>query len=107
MTNLNPTLGPWTYEYSPYTAQDGHEIPAYEIHGKEKVCDTNENRPEAEQRANAHLIAAAPELLAALRMALQALNTAPRFKVPHLETDSYRIASVCDAALAKAKGGAA
>lgn len=43
---------------------------------------------------------AAPELLAALTLALRALNTAPRFRVG--DTDSYRIASVVDAAIAKA-----
>jgi hypothetical protein len=42
-------------------------------------------------------------LLAVLQKALAALNTAPRFKVPSLETDSYRIAALCDAVIAKAK----
>lgn len=42
----------------------------------------------------------APDLLAALTLARQALNTAPRFRVG--DTDSYRIASVVDAAIAKA-----
>ena len=56
------TPGPWTYEYNPYTAQDGHEIPAYQVHGAEKVFDTNEDRPAEEQEANARLGAAAPEL---------------------------------------------
>ena len=46
-------------------------------------------------------------LLAVLQQALTALNTAPRFKVPSLETDSYRIASLCDAAIAQTKRGAA
>jgi hypothetical protein len=35
------TRGSWIHEYSPYQAQDGTEIPAFEIHGAEKVCDTN------------------------------------------------------------------
>jgi len=48
---------------------------------------------------------AAGDLLTALEQAVQALNTAPRFKVPHLDTDSYAIASICDRAIAKAKGG--
>lgn len=43
---------------------------------------------------------AAPELLAALTLARRALNAAPRFRVG--DTDSYRIASVVDAAIAKA-----
>jgi hypothetical protein len=53
-----------------------------------------------------HEMLAAWELLDALEQAVQALNTAPRFSVPHLDTDSYRIAIVCDHAIRKAKGGA-
>jgi hypothetical protein len=56
-------------------------------------------------KANARLMAAAPELLEALELAVQALNTARRFSVPHLETDSYAIASICDRSIRKAKGG--
>lgn len=48
----------------------------------------------------------APELLAALEQAVAALNTAPRFAVPSLDVDSYQVASICDRAIAKAKGGA-
>jgi hypothetical protein len=47
-----------------------------------------------------------PDLVAALQQAVAALNTAPRFRVQSLDTDSYRIASICDRAIAKAKGGA-
>jgi hypothetical protein len=50
---------------------------------------------------------AASDLLEALELAVAALNTAPRFRVPHRDTDSYRIAVICDRAIAKAKGGAA
>jgi hypothetical protein len=46
-------------------------------------------------------------LIAVLQQALTALNTVPRFKVPSLETDSYRIAASCDAVIRKAKRGAA
>ena len=49
---------------------------------------------------------AAEDMLAALEQAIQALNAAPRFPVPHLLTDSYRIAAICSRAIAKAKGGA-
>ena len=52
------------------------------------------------------VLSAAPELLAALDQAVKALNTAPRFHVPVLGTDSYKIAALCDRAIAKAKGGA-
>jgi hypothetical protein len=51
--------------------------------------------------------AAAPDLLAALTQAVAALNTAPRFSVPCLGTDSYAIAAICDRAIGKARGGAA
>ena len=66
MTTSARTPGPWIYEYSPWRAQDGSEIPAFEIYGEEKVCDTDENRPSEEQEANACLIASAPELYDAL-----------------------------------------
>jgi hypothetical protein len=46
---------------------------------------------------------AARRLLEALEAAREALNTAPRFKVPGLDSDSYKIAALCDAALAEAK----
>ncbi len=49
---------------------------------------------------------AAQDLLDALEQAFAALNQAPRFAVPWLDTDSYRIASLCERAIAKAKGGA-
>lgn len=57
------TPGPWTYCYSPYTANDGEEIPAFEVHGEDKICDTNEDRPAEEQEANARLLAAAWDLM--------------------------------------------
>lgn len=50
---------------------------------------------------------AAHDLLAGLKQAVAALNMAPRFAVPSLDTDSYRIAALCERAIAKAKGGAA
>ena len=77
MIGTTHTPGPWTYEYSPYTAQDGAEIPAFEVHGDEKVCDTNENRPFAEQEANARLIAAAPALRDALEYFFNIMHDYP------------------------------
>jgi hypothetical protein len=47
---------------------------------------------------------AAPDLLAALEKAVIALNTARRFRVPKLDTDSYAIAAHCGRAIAKATG---
>lgn len=52
-----------------------------------------------ETQANARLIGAAPEMLDALRLALRALNTAPRFRVH--ETDSYAIARKIETVLRK------
>jgi hypothetical protein len=49
---------------------------------------------------------AARDLLEALELALAALNTARRFRVPSLQPDSYQIAATCCKAIAKAKGGA-
>ncbi len=74
-------------------------------------CDRNNFDFElALERARGHHEAettdVTPDLLAALEQAVEALNTAPRFKVPGLDSDSYRIASVCDAAIRKAKTGA-
>jgi hypothetical protein len=106
MMTTQHTPGPWEVLYSPYTLQDGSELPAYEVIGDEKICDLNENAPPDVQRANANLIAAAPIMRAALELAIQALNTATRFRVPHLDTDSYAIASICDRAIGEAKGGA-
>jgi hypothetical protein len=60
---------------------------------------------ERERRICAKAIA--KEMLDALEQAVQALNTAPRFRIPHLKTNSYKIAAICDKAIAKAKGGAA
>ncbi len=47
----------------------------------------------------------APDLLGALKQAVAALNQAPRFAVPGLDTNSYKIAAVCDKAIARATGG--
>lgn len=55
-------------------------------------------------KISATLICAAPELLEACREALAALNTAPRFKVPSRDTDSYAIAVRLEKAIAKAEG---
>ena len=97
---------PWTCEYSPYRLQRGGtdemELAAFEVFDAEgvKVFDTNEDMPSDIQEANACLAAAAPDMLKALLMAQRALNTAPRFRVG--DTDSYKIASQVDSAIAEA-----
>ena len=62
------------------------------------------NRPSltATAASDAALIAAAPDLLDALRQAVTALNVARRFTVGG--TNSYAIASLCDRAISKAEG---
>jgi hypothetical protein len=45
---------------------------------------------------------AEPDLFEALTQALIALNTAPRFSVPKLLSDSHRIAEVCKRAIIEA-----
>lgn len=61
----------FNYEYSPYTGQDGKEIPAFEVFNEAgvKVADTNENLPLKEQEEMAILFSAAPTLLDVLEMA--------------------------------------
>ncbi|MBI1227799.1 MAG: hypothetical protein GC192_21370 [Bacteroidetes bacterium] len=61
----------YTYGYSPYTGQDGEEIPAFEVFNEEgvKVADTNENLPSKEQEYTAILFSAAPTLLEVLEKA--------------------------------------
>ena len=106
MTDHSPA--PFTTEYSAFEDQHGNEIPSYRIFDAEgdKVAETDSNKPENVQCADASLLAAAPLMLATLEQAVQALNTAPQFRVPHLDTNSYTIAALCDRAIAKAKGGA-
>ena len=96
---------PWAYEYSPYTRQrgdDAAELPAFEVFDAEqnKVFDTNEDMPPAIQEANARLATAAPAMLEALRLAQDALNAAPRFRVG--DSDSYQIAARVDEAISEA-----
>lgn len=43
------------------------------------------------------------ELVAALQIAVQALNTAPCFKIRFLNTDSYEIAPLCERVIKKAE----
>jgi hypothetical protein len=103
-TAINPTPGPWSYTDRGLVfgqAQDDADEAPF-------VCDVcvDCGMMTSQEEANAQLVASAPDLLAALEQAVAALNTAPRFAVPSLDTDSYAIAALCDRAIAKAKGGA-
>lgn len=99
---------PWHYEISA-NAPDSWEIRTADGRTVAEVPRWKDRHgndtPEAE--TNVALLASAPQLQAdngrlrdALKLAQQALNTAPRFRVG--ETDSYKIASIVDKALAAA-----
>lgn len=91
------TTGPWAYTYASYTGQDGEEIPAFEVHGAEKVCDTVESQSRNEQEANARLIAAAPELLEALEALAEEARVNMAGGAGHLLDEAFAV-------IAKAKG---
>jgi hypothetical protein len=97
---------PFITEYSPFEAQDGHEIASYRIYDAkgDKVAETDSEKPADLQCADATLLGASPAMLVALERAVVALNTAPRFRVPNLDTDSYEIAATCDQAIRAARG---
>ncbi|MCE9565984.1 MAG: hypothetical protein K8U57_28505 [Planctomycetes bacterium] len=67
---------PWAYEFNPYTAQDGSEIPAYVVLDAEgdTILDTNENTPAELQEAIARLACVTPEMAACLHAALHELR---------------------------------
>lgn len=60
-----------TYDYSPYTSQEGAEIPAFELFNEQgdTVAETNENLPSEEQEQLARIFAASPEMLRVLQAA--------------------------------------
>lgn len=107
MTN-NHSPAPFFTIYEPYLSQRGREIPCFRIYDAEGkvIAETESATPGQQQEADAFLMSASAEMLDALQQAVQALNPAPRFKVPRLSTDSYSIAAMCNRAIAKAKGGA-
>lgn len=99
---MGHTPGPWLRESQ--INSDGSDW-ILVTKGYKEIVDLRldeDGVPEREQAANAALIAAAPELLDALRQAVTALNVKERFKVQG--TDSYAIAALCDKAIAKAEG---
>ena len=90
---MGHTPGPW------YANQDCIEIDGPE--GPRDVTLAVVLQPD-NAAADARLIAAAPELLAALQEAVTALNVKEKF--PVYDTDSYAISARCDKAIAKAEG---
>jgi hypothetical protein len=90
-------LGPWSVDGSATTdfdvvCADGRIAM---VNGEDWSADMAE--------ANAYLLAAAPELLGAVQLALRALNVAPRFKVPGAG-DSYEVCSELERVLRKVEG---
>jgi hypothetical protein len=69
------------------------------------VCDPDGNEVTAWCDDELRLALAASNLRVALEIAVSALNTQPRFAVPNLGTDSYKIAAQCERALAMTKSG--
>jgi len=90
MTNSTHTPGPWVI-YDERAAHGSRLIYSSSEYGVGEVWDINNN---GENKANAHLIAAAPELLEALEYARRFLKSE--------DVDTVYI----DTAIAKAKGTA-
>jgi hypothetical protein len=97
------TPGPWLYitgdEWSHSVVTEEGELPSGDM-GYWTVASINKNR-EPQHKANARLIAAAPELLEALRTLKMAIVAGPP------EYDSADWIEMADAAIAKATGGKA
>lgn len=90
------TPGPWGLDGNLIEGPDGERV----------ACITAYSRRTPKQKANARLIAAAPEMLAALQAVLAEIEGPDR---PH-STDSWlpsHLAHQVRAAIAKAEGGAA
>lgn len=70
----------FAYEYSPFTSQDGKEIPNFEIFSDGvKVAETNENLPSDEQEWMAILFTNSHEMMELLREVYPLYTTSERF----------------------------
>jgi hypothetical protein len=71
---MKTTYQKWAFEYLPYIAQDGHEIPCFRIYPEGSpetfIAQTNEDLPHDIQYTNARQIAAAPKLLTAAALVI-------------------------------------
>lgn len=98
MTTLQHTPGPWKTRRANFLGNVDIITPNHTLVAVAACEDWGyESAPRKETQGNAQLIAAAPELLEALRQAQRALNAAPRFRVD--DTDSYAIAAIVDRAI--------
>lgn len=94
MSETKHTPGPWEVREYPHLAHPFTQS-LYEIGfggEDELICDT------VYERSDANLIAAAPDMLSALKEAREALSQPPFINSPTLKA--------VDAAIAKAEGGA-
>ena len=100
-TQATHTLGPWKINRSVFSSQATTELHiGTPIHTSAVVYIDNLGKHSEEQEANARLIAAAPELLAALKLALGPLQQAQN-TMRSVEAASAFIAA--RAAIAKAE----
>ena len=95
------TPGPWKAE-GPDNFGDWIIVP---VAAKLAVAAVVHNlRPDKEEAANAHLIVAAPDLLAALKRQHDNIRRWLATGVPATEEESKEISDQIDAAIAKAEG---
>lgn len=87
------TPGPWTE----FQDSNSHDILARDGSHVARIEPVNSLDPAGEQIANANLIAAAPDMLAALWLASEALT-------PARNGDEAKVLVAIDAAIAKATG---
>lgn len=92
------TPGPWTVEDFYIKDKDGNSI----------AFTYQYSTPESHENglSNARLIACAPEMLALLEKALNALNEFPNRELPGLDGSTYKLAISIEKLIAKAKGEA-
>lgn len=108
------TEGPWTVCLSMYDGSVFSFSITASPHGSLlPICEAparllGHNRPPDEMEANAHLIAAAPEMLATLRECLKAEEQRARKLLPGAPASTYSAARLARvrAAIAKAEGRA-
>lgn len=98
------TKGPWmVWKDGVYAVNKGTVATPITLTGyRGTICmmdDLDEEIPERQQKANAHLIAAAPDLLASLKELLQ-----DKYEAKVLTDEDGEMLSRAEAAIAKARG---